>query len=98
MVIADTGFWLALANRRDRFHEPARAALQDVRAAGLQFLAARAQCLQQFCVTAVEVRCAAWVLERFRICSVERGRAAVRVLELGGFSGVIHERESTFHN
>ena len=31
MVIADTGFWLALANRRDRFHEPARAALQDVR-------------------------------------------------------------------
>ncbi|HEX6275914.1 MAG TPA: PIN domain-containing protein [Polyangiaceae bacterium] len=27
MVIADTGFWLALANRRDRHHEQARAAL-----------------------------------------------------------------------
>ena len=27
MVIADTGFWLALANRRDRHHVQARAAL-----------------------------------------------------------------------
>lgn len=31
MVIADTGFWLALANRRDRFHEEAKAALERVR-------------------------------------------------------------------
>lgn len=31
MVIADTGFWLALANRRDAFHDPARAALADLR-------------------------------------------------------------------
>lgn len=27
MVIADTGFWVALANRRDRHHDRARAAL-----------------------------------------------------------------------
>lgn len=27
MLIADTGFWLALANRRDRHHEAAKAAL-----------------------------------------------------------------------
>src|SRR5262249_43754407 len=27
MVIADTGFWLALANRRDEFHENAMQAL-----------------------------------------------------------------------
>jgi hypothetical protein len=26
MVIADTGFWIALADRRDAFHEPAKAA------------------------------------------------------------------------
>jgi hypothetical protein len=30
MIIADTGFWLALANRRDRDHEPARQALSTV--------------------------------------------------------------------
>ncbi|MFQ6006586.1 MAG: type II toxin-antitoxin system VapC family toxin [Woeseia sp.] len=27
MVIADTGFWLALANRKDRYHEAAKDAL-----------------------------------------------------------------------
>jgi len=27
MIIADTGFWLALGNRRDRHHDAARAAL-----------------------------------------------------------------------
>ena len=31
MVIADTGFWLALANRRDTFHDAARAALAELR-------------------------------------------------------------------
>lgn len=31
MIIADTGFWLALANRRDRSHEVAKAALERVR-------------------------------------------------------------------
>ena len=31
MVIADTGFWLALANRRDRHHARARAALSRLR-------------------------------------------------------------------
>ena len=31
MVIADTGFWLALANRRDRHHAQARAALARLR-------------------------------------------------------------------
>ncbi|MBS4095740.1 MAG: PIN domain-containing protein [Sulfuricella sp.] len=31
MVIADTGFWVALANRRDVFHGRARAALADLR-------------------------------------------------------------------
>ncbi len=30
MVIADTGFWLALANRHDRFHELAKARLQEL--------------------------------------------------------------------
>lgn len=30
MIIADTGFWLALANRRDRYHETARAGLADL--------------------------------------------------------------------
>ena len=29
MIIADTGFWLALANRRDAFHERAKEALQQ---------------------------------------------------------------------
>lgn len=28
MIIADTGFWLALANRRDRYHDTARRALE----------------------------------------------------------------------
>ena len=31
MVIADTGFWLALANRRDAHHESARRALDKLR-------------------------------------------------------------------
>jgi uncharacterized protein len=31
MVIADTGFWLALANRRDRHHAVARQRLQQLR-------------------------------------------------------------------
>jgi predicted nucleic acid-binding protein len=31
VVIADTGFWLALANRRDRHHAKARAALAGLR-------------------------------------------------------------------
>jgi predicted nucleic acid-binding protein len=31
LIIADTGFWLALANRRDRLHEPAKRALDKVR-------------------------------------------------------------------
>jgi predicted nucleic acid-binding protein len=31
VIIADTGFWLALANRRDRNHAVARRALQAVR-------------------------------------------------------------------
>lgn len=31
MIIVDTGFWLALANRRDRFHEAAKKALERVR-------------------------------------------------------------------
>jgi uncharacterized protein len=30
VIIADTGFWLALANRRDRHHQPARKALEDL--------------------------------------------------------------------
>jgi len=30
MVIADTGFWLALANRADRYHELARARLSEL--------------------------------------------------------------------
>lgn len=30
MVIADTGFWLALANRRDTFHDAARIALAEL--------------------------------------------------------------------
>jgi predicted nucleic acid-binding protein len=30
MIIADTGFWLALANRRDRHHDAARHALATV--------------------------------------------------------------------
>lgn len=32
MILADTGFWLALANTADRHHERARAALASVRA------------------------------------------------------------------
>jgi predicted nucleic acid-binding protein len=31
MIIADTGFWLALANGRDRHHEAARRALSTIR-------------------------------------------------------------------
>ena len=31
MILADTGFWLALANRRDRHHAPAIAALKKHR-------------------------------------------------------------------
>lgn len=31
MIIADTGFWLALGNRRDRYHESAKRALSSVR-------------------------------------------------------------------
>ena len=31
MIIADTGFWLALANRDDRHHDQAKAALARVR-------------------------------------------------------------------
>jgi predicted nucleic acid-binding protein len=31
MVIADTGFWLALANRRDRHHGAAKQALEQLR-------------------------------------------------------------------
>jgi predicted nucleic acid-binding protein len=31
LIIADTGFWLALGNRRDRHHEPAKRALERVR-------------------------------------------------------------------
>ena len=30
MVIADTGFWLALANRRDRYHDRAKACLNKL--------------------------------------------------------------------
>ena len=30
MVIADTGFWIALADRRDAFHEAAKAAYAEV--------------------------------------------------------------------
>lgn len=30
MIIADTGFWLALANRRDRFHLAAKQALEEI--------------------------------------------------------------------
>ena len=30
MVIADTGFWLALANRADRYHDLARARLSEL--------------------------------------------------------------------
>lgn len=30
MIIADTGFWLALANARDRHHDAARKALSEV--------------------------------------------------------------------
>ena len=30
MIIADTGFWLALANRRDRFHLSAKQALEEI--------------------------------------------------------------------
>lgn len=31
MILTDTGFWLAVANRRDRHHGAARAALERVR-------------------------------------------------------------------
>jgi predicted nucleic acid-binding protein len=31
VIIADTGFWLALANRRDRHHEAAKAALAGLK-------------------------------------------------------------------
>lgn len=31
MVIVDTGFWLALANRRDRYHETARRCVDELR-------------------------------------------------------------------
>ncbi len=31
MVIADTGFWLALANRTDRYHDIARTCLSEIR-------------------------------------------------------------------
>ncbi len=31
MVIADTGYWLALANRSDRYHQQAVVALSSVR-------------------------------------------------------------------
>lgn len=31
MIIADTGFWLALANRRDRYHDAAKKALERIR-------------------------------------------------------------------
>ena len=30
MIIADTGFWLALANRRDRYHERCVATLSEI--------------------------------------------------------------------
>jgi len=30
MVIADTGFWLALANRKDNFHERAKSVLSEL--------------------------------------------------------------------
>lgn len=30
MIIADTGFWVALANRRDRHHELAKARLSEL--------------------------------------------------------------------
>ena len=30
MIIADTGFWLALANRRDRFDLSAKQALEEI--------------------------------------------------------------------
>lgn len=30
MIIADTGFWLALANRKDRHHEVARQRLKNL--------------------------------------------------------------------
>jgi predicted nucleic acid-binding protein len=31
VILADTGFWLALANRRDRYHSQARGALARIR-------------------------------------------------------------------
>ena len=31
MIIADTGFWLALANRKDRYHNASRSALDDLK-------------------------------------------------------------------
>ena len=31
MILADTGFWLAIASRRDRYHKVARAALDRLR-------------------------------------------------------------------
>ena len=31
MVIADTGFWLALANRTDRYHDIVRTCLSEIR-------------------------------------------------------------------
>lgn len=31
MIIADTGFWLALANRRDRYHAVATSTLAEIR-------------------------------------------------------------------
>jgi uncharacterized protein len=30
VIIADTGFWLALANQRDHYHQPARQALAEL--------------------------------------------------------------------
>ena len=30
MILVDTGFWLALANRRDHYHETAKAALKKL--------------------------------------------------------------------
>lgn len=30
MIIADTGFWLALANRRDRYHQVATSVLHEI--------------------------------------------------------------------
>jgi predicted nucleic acid-binding protein len=38
MVIADTGFWVALASKRDQYHELAKQRLQELAVANVDFI------------------------------------------------------------